>query len=276
MKTKHTADILDIPITTLNQKEVIEFIIKRLKSNKKTFLTTPNPEILLESQKNAKLKNILMQTDLNTPDGIGLLWADNFLLKTKNTNSKLYLVFYGIISVLLTPWINKNKLRIKEVVTGTDLMNEICTSGIFNDYKFFFLGGQSDEADSAKKTLQNINKKLKVVGTSNDDPTNENSVDQINESEAEILFVAYGCPKQEIWIYDNLSKLKHIKFVIGIGGAFNFLSGKISRAPRFIRKLGLEWLYRLFKEPLKRSKRIFNAVIVFPYQIIKSRVQKSN
>jgi N-acetylglucosaminyldiphosphoundecaprenol N-acetyl-beta-D-mannosaminyltransferase len=79
----------------------------------------------------------------------------------------------------------------------------------------------------------------------------------------DILFVALGAPKQERWIFENLNKLESVKLAMGVGGAFDFLSGKTKRAPLWMRKIGLEWFWRLIIEP-RRVKRIIDAVIVFP------------
>ena len=88
--------------------------------------------------------------------------------------------------------------------------------------------------------------------------------DQINQSGAQVLFVAFGMGKQEKWIHENLSKMPGVKIAMGVGGSFDFISGKIKRAPLFMRQLGLEWLYRLIQQP-SRIKRIFNATIKFPW-----------
>ena len=82
------------------------------------------------------------------------------------------------------------------------------------------------------------------------------------ESEPDILFVAFGMGKQEKWIYENLAKMPSVRIAMGVGGAFDYISGNVSRAPRLLRKFGLEWVYRLFKEP-RRIGRIFNATIKF-------------
>jgi N-acetylglucosaminyldiphosphoundecaprenol N-acetyl-beta-D-mannosaminyltransferase len=82
-----------------------------------------------------------------------------------------------------------------------------------------------------------------------------------------MLFVAFGAPNQELWIARNLAKMPSVKVAMGVGGAFDFIAGKQKRAPQIFRSLGLEWLYRLMREP-RRIVRIINAVVVFPFLVI--------
>jgi N-acetylglucosaminyldiphosphoundecaprenol N-acetyl-beta-D-mannosaminyltransferase len=91
----------------------------------------------------------------------------------------------------------------------------------------------------------------------------------------DVLFVAFGMGKQEKWINENLRKLPSVKIVMGVGGAFDYISGVISRAPLFLRRIGLEWLYRLARQP-SRIKRIFNATVVFAYFLIKNKITKKS
>ena len=114
---------------------------------------------------------------------------------------------------------------------------------------------------------------LNVVGTFAGSPAvNEecNLRERIDNSGADVLFVAYGAPRQELWIARNLDKLTSVCVAVGIGGSFDFISGNVKRAPAVMRKFGLEWLFRLFVQP-SRFKRIFNALIVFPCVVLKDR-----
>src|SRR5690606_23109000 len=88
-------------------------------------------------------------------------------------------------------------------------------------------------------------------------------IERINASKAEILLVAFGAPKQEIWIAENAKDLKHIQIAVGVGGLFDYLAGNVANPPKFVQTIGLEWLFRLITQPY-RFKRIFRAVVVFP------------
>jgi len=117
---------------------------------------------------------------------------------------------------------------------------------------------------------------LKIVGAesggeiTNPKDTDIDLINRIKELKPKILFVAFGHVKQEKWIFYHLDQLPSVKLAIGVGGAFDYISGNVRRAPEFMRRIGLEWLFRLIQQP-SRWKRILNAVIVFPFLIIKKR-----
>lgn len=251
--------ILNINISTLLKVEILNYIKESLINDKKLFLATPNPEIILEANKNNRLKEILNnKTNINTPDGKGVLFASKIL---------------------------KTEPQIKERITGSDLTLDIIKISKELNKKIFLLGGNSIEQLKIIKNKINIDCNCVYddcydIGFKKEDWDKEYNynleknnfiVEKINNSNAEILLVAFGAPKQEIWIDNNLDKLKNIKIVIGIGGTFDFLSGYKKRAPKWMQKAGIEWLFRLIQEP-KRIKRIINAVIIFPMKIFKLKL----
>jgi len=206
---------------------------------------TPNPEIVLTAQKDKEFKRILNKASLSICDGKGLQMAMN-----KLPGSKL-----------------------KERVTGVDFMVEVCRLAEDNDKSVFLLGAARGVAEEAAYKLQNQFPTLKVAGTysGSDKPTEtKKAIEYINQTKPDVLFVAFGAPKQEKWINNNLKKIKSVKIAMGIGGSFDFIAGRINRAPRIMRKLGLEWVYRLLQQPLVRYKRIWKAVIVFPLKFTKN------
>ncbi|MBU0668026.1 WecB/TagA/CpsF family glycosyltransferase, partial [Patescibacteria group bacterium] len=135
--------------------------------------------------------------------------------------------------------------------------------------RIFLLGAAPTVAAKAKVKLE---KKYNctIVGTDDGAATPDNYYnlrELINSAEPDILFVAFGAPKQEIWLARNLAHLKSVKVAIGVGGAFDFVSGAVKRAPHIFQKLGLEWLWRLFLQP-SRIRRIYRATIKFPLTVI--------
>ncbi len=269
--------ILDIPINITTKKEVLNYILKTLKSKNTLFIATPNPEILLKTLKNFKYKKILQSADLNLPDGNGLIWAKYYLSKSKNLKNPLILTLFGIFSLFTFIFHKKDEnIPFSTPIHGSDITQEILKSPNFKDYPLFLLGNKnglkSNISELTKKIIQKKYPDIQIAG--NYDTTSEDSltIQKINQSKAKILLVGFGAPNQEIWISKNLSKLKNIQIAIGIGGTFDFICNIIPRAPKFIRKIGLEWLYRLYKQP-KRIKRILNATVKFPYKIIKHRIK---
>ena len=206
-------------------------------------IATVNPEFLVTTGRDKDFQNVLNQTDLNVPDGIGLQCA---------------------------AWALGEKIG--ERITGVDLTWEICKMAAEKNYSVFFLGAAEGVAERAAHRIKLLNPNLKIAGTYAGTPDEEGIVARINETHPDILFVAFGAPRQEKFIADNRMSLK-VKMAIGIGGTFDYIAGIVPYAPLWIRRTGLEWFYRLVTQP-KRWKRIFNAVIIFPFLICKSKLTK--
>lgn len=239
-------DILGVGIDNLSLQEVLEKITHFLQSKNQHFIVTPNPEFLVVAGKDKQFKEVLNYADIAVSDGVGLLYAAKF---------------------------NKKKLV---RVTGVDLAWAISELASEKSWPVYFLGAVEEVAEATAKVLTDQFPELNVVGAQSGGEittgaTNYNIINEINIAKPKILFVAFGQIKQEKWIFNNLDKLPSVKVAIGVGGAFDYISGVTPRAPKFLQRLGLEWLFRLTKEP-KRYKRIINAVIVFPFLIIKKRL----
>jgi len=262
--------ILKIRIDNISLKEATETALKWAQGDIKRMIATPNPEMILEAQKNHKFLRILNNSNLNIPDGTGLLWAAKYLKITEKTKFKAIKLIKWATSLLAIaiypPYIHS---EIKERVTGADLMQEICKKSGKLKLKIFLLGAAEGVAEKGKNTLEKKYPEIKIVGTYAGKPlTTEDTkiIAKVDKSKADIIFVAYGAPSQEFWIARNLKKLKTIKLAIGIGGTFDYIAGVQKRSPRWMQKLGLEWLYRLLQQP-KRLRRIYNATIKFPITV---------
>jgi len=225
-------------------KRIVEF----LNSGKQHKIFTPNPEMLVDAQNDEYFKEVLNSSDLNICDGKGIQ-----LLSKKKT----------------------------ERIAGTDLMIKVCGLAAKNNRGVYLLGSTKIVTKKTIEVLKRNFLNLKIVGYSTnlelaikntklilDKEKNINVVNDINNTKPDILFVAFGHNKQEKWIYENLSKLPSVKISIGVGGAFDYISGNIRRAPKWMRKIGLEWMYRLIKQP-SRIKRIFKATFIFIYYVVR-------
>ena len=147
----------------------------------------------------------------------------------------------------------------KESIAGVDLIYKL-------KGKIFLLGGKKGVVEKVKEKLG-----AEVIGAEHGYQNLDKIIEKINKVKPNILLVALGSPKQEKWIYKNLKKIPSVKVIIGVGGAFNFISGRIKRAPRFFQKVGLEWLWRLILQPW-RIKRIYNGVIKFSWLVLKCKI----
>lgn len=277
--------IAGIALDALTQKAALEkidaFFVGRISENQKIqnawgssrspqkfLLTTPNPEIILVAQKNSAFRKILNSAALATADGVGILWAAHFL----NLKKRNFMTLVSSLFMIL--------FRPKEIcdvlparITGTDLFPKILKIAATRKKKVFLLGASEGVAQKLKTKFENEIPNLEISGVFSGSPSLENEKlirEKIDASRAEILFVAFGAPQQEIWISRNLPKLKFTKFAAGIGGAFDFHVGKIARAPKVFRKIGLEWAWRLFRQP-SRIGRIWNATFCFVRLVWRNR-----
>lgn len=245
---KMKINILGVLINKLSKTGVLGRIETFLADGKQHYIVTPNPEMVMAAEKDKEFLEILNKADLTVPDGFGLILASHYLRRP-----------------------------LEERVTGVDLMLDICRLAEQKKCSVFFLGGDEGVAKKTTDTLQKKIPQLKIAGAesggiiNNQELTisNQQLLEKINNTKPDILFVAFGAGKQEKWIVYNSKNLSTVKIAMGVGGAFDFISGKIKRAPRSIQKIGLEWLWRLFMQP-KRWKRILTATIKFSWLIIKN------
>lgn len=228
-------NILGINVCATSYDELKKFIIDDIKCNKKSFIVAINPEKILKAKDNIELKKLLNRATYQIPDGVGVIYA-----------SKI------------------RKGSIKSRITGIDSMEMICKLSNDEGYKIFMYGAKKDTVLKAKEVLEKKYPNIKIVGYMDGYEKDDNKiVSVINKSKADIIFVALGSPKQEEWIKNHMDKL-NVKIFQGVGGSFDVISGNIKRAPKWMRKSGLEWLYRLIKEP----KRIFRQIKLFKFLFI--------
>lgn len=230
-------EILEVNITKAKEEEILEYILERLKTrDKKLFITTPNPEIIMYANKHPEFRAILNEADLALPDGVGVLMASKLMGK-----------------------------GIEARVTGTDMVEKLSARLSKRTDTAGFLGGLGTVAEIASKRLQEKYPSLKIAYASS-----EWDLKLLKTEWIDVLFVAFGFPKQEEWIYENLPKLP-VTVAIGVGGAFDFVSGKVGRAPKFVQNIGLEWLYRLVKQPWRIKRQA--ALPKFTYLVLKEALK---
>lgn len=235
------AIILGINLSELREDGVLKKITDFLNSNDQHYLVTPNPEIILSAQSDEELFHILNRADLAIADGIGLKIA-------------------GILSGLNIPR-----------VTGADLTVKLLKMAAQKGLRTLILNwseGLSKKTDIELALIQKFTGlNFTVFNISRDKLLDQELIKQINKFAPVLFFNTLGFPYQEKLIYHNLKKLPSVKVALGIGGSFDFITGQAIRAPKVIRVLGLEWLWRLIKQP-KRLKRIYNATWVFLKKIL--------
>ena len=221
--------LLGVRVDRVTQKQAIEHIDALVMQHKESPTTLPcqqvvtvNTEFVMMAQHDTVFRNIINHAALAVADGIGIVWATQYIGKP-------------------TP----------ERVTGTDTLVELAKLCANKGYQLYLLGAAPGIAEEAATRLQEIAPGLQIAGTyaGSPQPAEEDVIlERVRAAKADVLCVAYGAPAQEIWIARNLSRLPGA-VAMGVGGAYDFLSGRQLRAPLPMQRLGLEWLYRLYREP---------------------------
>jgi len=214
--------ITNIPVDNKSYEEIIRDIKNALKEKQQYTIISINPKKIILANNNEKLKKGIINASCHIPD--------------------------GSLVVKKCKYINKR-------VTGIDLMNRICANASKIGGKIFLYGAQKNVVELTKKNLEAKYQNINIVGICDGYVDDNIALQKINSSKANILFVAMGSPKQELWIFDNLKKIK-ANIIMGVGGSFDVVSGNKKRAPKIFIKLNIEWLYRVITEP-KRFKDTF-------------------
>ena len=232
------AIILGVKIDDKPMDFILNEIEQSLGTENQLKIFTPNPEICRKAEKDENYRHVLNNASINTPDGFGLKLGAKILGETLENR---------VAGSDLTPAIlkefNRDGIKIFIVLRSDSLSKPTNIQNLF------------------KEKYSKIKIKVGVLNKNNYDDCDK-VLNDINSFEPQIIFVCLGAPDQEIWINKYLKFLYPVKAALGIGGTFDFLTGQMKRAPRVIRELGMEWFYRLYKEPT-RLKRIKNATADF-------------
>jgi N-acetylglucosaminyldiphosphoundecaprenol N-acetyl-beta-D-mannosaminyltransferase len=242
MSLEHIS-ILGIPIDNATEDEALARIDGFLAEGKPHQVVTVNPEFVMEAQHNQAFRDVLLHADLATPDGFGLILAARW---------------QG------TPFRGR--------ATGVSLVQRIAALSAERGYRLFLLGAGPGVAEEAAAVLTRRYPGLPIAGcySGTPHPRHEPFLRQlITAARPDILFVAYGHPAQDLWIARNQPYLK-IPLAMGVGGVYDYLSGRVPLAPAWVRYIGLEWLYRLLHQP-RRWRRIMVAVPLFSWRVLTSR-----
>jgi N-acetylglucosaminyldiphosphoundecaprenol N-acetyl-beta-D-mannosaminyltransferase len=221
--------VLGVRVDRLSQRQAldkIDAIIAQRRSCANQLpcqqVVTVNPEFLMAAQRNTQFRCAINAAALVLADGMGIVWATWYL-----------------------------RQPVPERVTGTDTLAELARLCATKAYRLYLLGAAPGVAELAAQRLQQLAPGLQIAGTYAGSPAlaeEEAIIERIRIAQADIVCVAYGAPAQDVWIYRNLTRLP-VAIAMGVGGAFDFLSGRQRRAPRVMQRIGLEWLYRLYREP---------------------------
>ena len=240
-------NIFGVCFDACGHTKLLEKVDEAVLNNNQIRLAFANPEFVVESQQNQFIREYLNESDYCLPDGMGVVWASR-LLKKEN-----------------------NGLFLKERITGTDFspqLLELCES---KGYKLYILGGTKETSDKAKEKIKTKYPKLKLVTHHGFFKVDKTMVNKINKSKPDVLMVCMGMPHQERFIDKHQNELK-TKVLFGNGGAIDFLAEDVKRAPDWMQKTGLEWVWRMTQDFSGRRLARQSSVLVFIWLII---VQKA-
>jgi N-acetylglucosaminyldiphosphoundecaprenol N-acetyl-beta-D-mannosaminyltransferase len=222
--------VLGVRVDDVTYPEALGILLEAIASRTPHVVTTPNPEFVMLARSDPIFRSALNRATLNIPDGIGLLLAARLLGE-----------------------------RLRQHVQGTDLVLMLAAESARAGYRWFLLGGHGDTAAGAARALAEQYPGLQIVGAepgspqASDDPTVRARI--AAAAPVDVLLVAYGAPKQELWLDRNLAALG-VPVGIGVGGVFNYLTGEAPRAPRWVRRLHFEWLHRLITQPWRWRRQL--------------------
>lgn len=273
-------DMLSIPVDSISFDDAADRILAMVKDGQRHQVVTVNPEMIVEAQRNRAFLDVLKAADLVVPDGVGLLPTAQFLHRTKPSN-RVTLFFKEWSLILQTVFRRSHFEVLKETVSGIDLTQALCRQAKGRSLPVVFIGGYDDEARLATKVVEEKVAGIQIVS----DPGPADAMHETSDEYQRILgllrqhpnglyFVAFGHPKQELWIAKHKADFPPGVF-IGVGGTFTYLSGKRKRAYPLVRRIGLEWLWRLVAEPW-RWKRIITAFIIYPHLVYNARLRIMN
>lgn len=249
--------ILGVAVTDASADEVLEYVNAGMRKTREAFLiVTPNPEMIVRAQKDPKFKSVLNTAEISLCDGAGLLVASKFLQR-----------------------------GIRERITGISFMKKVCEKIADQPITVGFLGGRNKVAERTAECLRVLYPGLKVSFAGEEwedkkdskivryDDTTKKGKKSLNHSISQypdILFVAFGAPKQEYWMHKHLGKIP-VRVMMGVGGAFDEISGVVAVCPDWIDSMGFKWLWRLTHEPWRWRRQL--ALIEFVWLVLKERLR---
>jgi N-acetylglucosaminyldiphosphoundecaprenol N-acetyl-beta-D-mannosaminyltransferase len=234
--------VLNLMIDVVTMKEAVATVKQFIMQKKPHLIVTPNAEMIMMANKDKKLAHIINNADLVVPDGAGVVWAARYQGN-------------------LMP----------ERVAGYDLVQCLLREAVSEKYRIYMFGGAPGVADKARTIAEDRFPGVEIVGTRNGFFNKQEEVEILNEikiCQPDILLVALGVPRQEKWLDEYKDELK-VPVAIGVGGTFDVMAGLVQRAPLWMQRSNLEWLFRLLSEP-KRAIRM----LALPRFVIKVMATK--
>ena len=271
--TTETVEILGVRFHNLTRVEAARAIAALAQSGHRAYVVKPYSEFMPRAVRDAAIRDLLNAADLCLADGIGILWAAHYLSLPGGTQRALWQLPLSLASLAL----NLGAIRrpLKENMAGVDLTWEMLAALDASGASIFLLGGIEAELSATRERIKSRFPRLRVGGAHSGHfdvrgPANEAVIKEINAAAPQALLVAMGFPLQERWISANLARL-NVNVAVAEGGSFSFISGATRRAPLWMRRAGLEWLFRLLRQPWRLRRQL--ALPVFVWLVVRERLR---
>jgi len=241
-------ELFDCPIDALTMQQTLAKVNEAIEQNNHLHHVVVNVAKLVHMQNNETLRQSVINCDIINADGQGVVWASKVLGK-----------------------------ELPERVAGIDLMQNLVQLAHQKKYTIYFFGATEDVIQNVVNKYSKEYSPNIIAGYRNGYFKKEEEIqiaENIAKAKSNILFVAMGSPKKENFLYDNKDILSNINFIMGVGGSFDVVAGKVKRAPVWIQKIGMEWFYRMAQEPQRLFMRYFTTNLALIKLIIKEKFKK--
>lgn len=248
MKGYNRINILGTYVDNLTMDETIEIINLQIQKKQPIHHTVVNAAKIVKLQKDSELKTSVNEADMINADGLAVVWAGRFLGKP-----------------------------IKERVAGIDIFMNLVESAYKNDQSIYLLGATEEVVSKLSNQFKKTYNDKLIAGYRNGYFSKEDEsaiINDIVEKKPTMLFVAMSSPKKENFLYKYRNEFKNIGFIMGVGGSFDVIAGKVKRAPVWMQNSGLEWLYRLLQEPRRLYKRYLVDNTLFVVLVLRAYFKK--
>ena len=250
-QSRTALSVLGVPVTSLSMDQIVAAVNGWIDEGDRARLVTfTNVHMVVEAQLRPRFRRLLQSMDLNCPDGAPIFW----LVRRKREHA--------------------------EKIAGPDFMPMFCEQSVRRGHRHFFYGGALGVAQATADTLAQRFPGL-LIGGHESPPFRELSpeetqavIGKINASRADVVWVCLGCPQQERWISAHRDKL-NAKVVLAVGQAFDIVAGRTSRAPALMRRCGMEWTFRLWKEPRRLWKRYLVTNSLFVLFLVRDKLERT-
>ena len=227
--TRQSWSLLGVRVDDVTYEEALEQVERCIQSGSLCQIATVNVEFIMEARHNPAFRHALAEARLCVPDSVGVAWA-----------------------------LRRSGRRLRERVAGVDLVERIAARAPEEGWRIFFLGAVPGVAERAASVLAERYPGLEIAGCYAGSPQPEDEtaiVQRIQTSRPDVLLVAYGAPRQDLWIARNQARIG-VAVAMGVGGSFDYIAGVTRRAPAWVRRAGLEWLHRLIRQPWRLRRQM--------------------